>query len=119
MAGANPPKQGQDLSASGAGLTISLSTIIAAIWAGIWGFNWAASHLDGGALFVSILIGLVLGVVLTYVLVNRAFNTVDTVEHLYYRALAEAVKQGHDPSSIPMPPTITIRVAKARPVPPP
>jgi hypothetical protein len=77
--------------------------IIAAIWAGIWGFNWAATHLDTGAMFLSILVGLVAGVILTYKLVDRAFDAVTTVEQLYYQAVAEASKAGKDPTLVPLP----------------
>ncbi|MGD0250533.1 MAG: hypothetical protein ABSB97_06575 [Thermoplasmata archaeon] len=91
-------------------MTISLSAIIAAIWAGIWGFNWAATHLDGGALFISIIIGLGVGAWLTYHFVERSFNTVDTLEQLYYRAVAAAAANGQDPKSIPPPPGIILKL---------
>jgi hypothetical protein len=90
-------------------LTVSLSAIIAAIWAGIWGFNWAATHLDTGAMFISILVGLIAGVILTYVLVKRAFDTVNAAEQLYYHTLEEVAKAGKDVTLVPLP--VSVRVA--------
>ena len=109
MASSKPPNKNDDVATSGSQLTISLSAIIAAISAGIWGFNWAASHLEGGALFLAILVGLGVGTWLTYHFVERSFKTVDTVEQLYYRAVAAAVEHGHDPKSIPPPQGVILR----------
>ena len=108
MSGGNPPTKPSDVSLSGNKLTISLSAIVASVWAGIWGFDWAATHLDGGALFIAILIGLGLGAWLTYYLVKKAFEETHTLEELYYLALAEAIKQGKDPSTVP-PPVVILK----------
>ena len=103
MSGSPSTQKTGGVSISAGQLSISLSAIIASIWAGIWGFNWAATHLTGGGLFVAILIGLAVGSLLTFRFVERSFDTVDSVEQLYYRAIAAAAAAGQDIKSIPAP----------------